>query len=106
MIAVATIRYTDVDSVVRRSHPTLYLMEEAILTFVRGQFKASIGTTAVGPATPLFSTGIIDSFGVLELIAFLEGTFGVEIDPAKSELLEFDTVAKMAALVGRLLKES
>jgi len=77
-------------------------MEETILVFVREQFKASVGKTNVGRDTPLFSTGIIDSFGVLELIAFLEETFGVEIDPARHELHEFDTAAKVAALVAQL----
>ena len=52
--------------------------------------------------TPLFSTGIIDSFGVLELIAFLEETFGVDIDPGRHELTEFDTIDKIVALVRAL----
>ncbi|OFW11708.1 MAG: hypothetical protein A3F69_05430 [Acidobacteria bacterium RIFCSPLOWO2_12_FULL_66_10] len=77
-------------------------MEQTILSFVRAQFKASIGRASIGPETPLFSTGIVDSFGVLELIAFLEQTFGVEVDPARHALQEFDTVAKIAALVARL----
>jgi acyl carrier protein len=77
-------------------------MDQIILTFVREQFKASIGRTSIGPETSLFSTGIVDSFGVLELIAFLEQTFGVEVDPARHAPQEFDTVAKIAALVTRL----
>jgi acyl carrier protein len=77
-------------------------MDQIILRFVSEQFKASIGRTAIGADTPLFSTGIVDSFGVLELIAFLEETFGVEIDPARHDILEFDTVAKISALVARL----
>jgi acyl carrier protein len=81
-------------------------MEDAILRFVRDHFKASIGVRTIGPATPLFTTGIIDSFGVLELIAFLEDTFGVEIDPARHELVEFDTAEKIAALVAATGKRS
>jgi acyl carrier protein len=77
-------------------------MEDTVLAFVRRQFKANVGTRSLDADTPLFSTGIIDSFGVLELIAFLEDTFGVEIDPARHELLEFDTAAKIGALVQRL----
>jgi len=77
-------------------------MEETILQFVRSQFKATIGTRAIGPDTPLFSEGIVDSFGVLELIAFLEDTFRVEIDPTRHELDEFDTATKIAALVRQL----
>jgi acyl carrier protein len=39
---------------------------------------------------------------VLELIAFLEETFGVDIDPRRHELTEFDTVGKIATLVATL----
>jgi len=77
-------------------------MDQIILRFVSEQFKASIGRTPIEVDTPLFSTGIVDSFGVLELIAFLEETFGVEIDPARHDILEFDTIAKITALVARL----
>ena len=81
-------------------------MEDEILRFVRDQFKASVGTRTLGLTTPLFSTGIIDSFGVLELIAFLEDQFDVTIDPVQHELLEFDTAEKIAALVASLPKRS
>ena len=77
-------------------------MVETVLAFVRRQFTASIGNRPIDAHTPLFSTGIVDSFGVLELIAFLEDTFGVDIDPARHELSEFDTAAKIASLVQRL----
>lgn len=49
--------------------------------------------------TALFSSGIIDSFGVLELIAFLEDTFGVSIDPADHALDEFDNLRRIAQVV-------
>jgi acyl carrier protein len=81
-------------------------MEETILQFVRDHFKASIGTAAIGPETPLFTTGIVDSFGVLELIAFLEDEFGVAIDPAQHELVDFDTARKITALLQTLPKSS
>ena len=77
-------------------------MEDAILAFVTHRFRATIGNTAVVSNTPLFSSGIVDSFGVLELIAFLEDTFHIQIDPARHELTEFDSAAKIAALVTRL----
>ena len=77
-------------------------METAIRSFIEGRFRASIGSTTLRDDTPLFSSRIVDSFGVLELIAFLDDAFGVDIDPASHELAEFDTVAKMAALVTTL----
>jgi acyl carrier protein len=47
----------------------------------------------------LFSSGLVDSFGVLELIAFLETTFGIHIDPAQHDLTEFDTVDRIVGVL-------
>ncbi len=52
--------------------------------------------------TCLFSSGLIDSFGVLEMISFLEDSFGVEIDTQKHELLNFDTINDIETLVLKL----
>jgi acyl carrier protein len=77
-------------------------MESEILDFVRGHFAAAVGKTPFRPDTRLFSTGIVDSFGVLELIAFVERAFGVDIDLSAHALEDFDTASKIAALVRRL----
>jgi acyl carrier protein len=76
-----------------------------IQQFIESRFRAAIGAIPFDVDTPLFSSGIVDSFGVLELIAFLEGTFGVNIDPARHDLSEFDTIAKIEALVERLQRD-
>lgn len=55
---------------------------------------------------PLLSTGIVDSFGVLELIAFLEDTFRVTIAPSRLEMTELETVNRIVALVERLSQET
>ena len=77
-------------------------MVDEILTFVRTNFRASVGRREIDPHTPLFSSGLVDSFGVLEVIAFLEDRFSVEIDPARHDLLEFDTATKIVTVVDRL----
>ena len=71
---------------------------ETLAGFLRSRFRSAI-RGALGPDDPLFSSGIVDSFGVLELIAFLEDTFHIVIDPSRYELTEFDTINKIAALV-------
>jgi len=81
---------------------SLAFMHGQILTFLESRFRASLAGQRVDADTPLFSTGIVDSFGVLELIAFLEETFGVDIDPGRHDLADFDTVAKVATLVATL----
>jgi len=77
-------------------------MEQTVLDFVRVQFPRSAKGPALAAESPLFSTGVIDSFGVLELIAFVERKYGVDIDLSAHALEDFDTAAKVAALVRRL----
>ncbi len=74
-------------------------IERTIGDFIRSKFRPQLHAPLFDDETPLFSSGIVDSFGVLELIAFLENTFTIDIDPARQELTDFDTVNKMAALV-------
>ncbi len=78
--------------------------QETVTMFLKTRFRASLGGGQLGPDDPLFSSGIVDSFGVLELIAFLEDTFHITIDTARHELMEFDSVNQIAALVERALR--
>jgi acyl carrier protein len=71
-----------------------------IRDFLQRRFR-SPQIAMLQPDTKLFSTGIVDSFGVLELIAFLEDTFNIVIDTAQHDLLEFDTLEKIELLVSR-----
>lgn len=70
--------------------------------FIETRFRLQVGSAPLDDDAPLFSSGIVDSFGVLELIAFLEDAFGVEIDTSQHELAEFDTVRRMTSLVEHL----
>jgi acyl carrier protein len=47
----------------------------------------------------LVGAGIIDSVGVLELVAFLQSEFGIEILQPEVTLDNFDTVNRMAGFV-------
>ena len=73
--------------------------QQQIAAFLVGRFRAAIRRGEIGFDEPLISSGIVDSFGVLEVIAFLEDTFGVDIDPTRHELTEFETVNRIAALL-------
>lgn len=72
---------------------------ETVTAFILRRFRSSLRGGRVRPDDPLISTGVIDSFGVLEMIAFLEDTFGVTIDPTRHELTEFETVNRIVDLV-------
>jgi len=75
---------------------------EIIRQFVHKTFARQVLLQPITDDSPLFSNGIIDSFGVLELIAFLEETFKVNIDTSQHELSEFDTIAKIDYLITQL----
>ena len=79
-------------------------MHETIESFLRTRFRSAI-RGELRPDDSLFSSGIVDSFGVLELIAFLEDTFHIVIDPSRHELTEFDTINKIAVLVDRARRQ-
>jgi acyl carrier protein len=79
-------------------------MEQSVVIrgFLESRFRSAMAGRSFGDDDPLFSSGVIDSFGVLELIAFLEDTFGVTIDTGLHDLKEFDSLTKICDLLNRL----
>ncbi len=51
--------------------------------------------------TPLLDTGIVDSTGVLEIVAFLEQEFGLTIPDRDIRPANLDSIARIAAYVAR-----
>ena len=45
----------------------------------------------------LFSSGLIDSFGIMNLIQFIETQCGFEVDPTEINLENMDSVSKILA---------
>lgn len=54
----------------------------------------------------LVESGMIDSTGVMELVAFIEEEFKLDVPTADINPDNFDTVNKAAALVDRMLAPS
>ena len=80
--------------------------EPTIREFIVARFRPQASGATFDSETPLFSSGIVDSFGVLELIAFLEGAFDIDLDPSQHDLEDFDTVRKISDLVAELRNNS
>jgi acyl carrier protein len=57
---------------------------------------------SLAPDEPIFSSGLLDSFSVIQLMRFLEDTFDVRIEVSDVTLAEFDTVTRIGELVTRL----
>ncbi|KAB8190927.1 acyl carrier protein [Nonomuraea phyllanthi] len=71
---------------------------QQILDFVRGRYpQAEIDETQ-----DIFALGFVNSLFAMELVMFVEKTFGVTIPNEELRIDNFRTASTMAALVGRL----
>lgn len=53
------------------------------------------------PGASLFDAGVIDSFGVMDLVGRLEQAFGIQVPDAEMIPSRFETLEKIAAYVDR-----
>ena len=76
---------------------------DRMLAFVKEAFGSRLDPgEALSPSTPLFSSRLIDSMGLIEFVAFLEREFGVSIDATVDELTTLDTAERLAGEIERL----
>lgn len=57
---------------------------------------------AVEGDTDLLVTGLVDSLGIVEVVAWMEERIGAAIDPIDIVRANFQTVDRMVAFAGRL----
>ena len=53
--------------------------------------------------TPLRTSGIVDSLGTIEMVTFVEDTFGIELAAHETGVEHFDRIDDLAALVSNKL---
>lgn len=53
----------------------------------------------IGPDEPLISSGMIDSFHLVDLSLFVEETFGARIDDSELNKETFDTLAELTRII-------
>lgn len=53
----------------------------------------------IGKDDALISSGLIDSFSLMDLALFVEDTFGVRIEDTELNNQTFDTLSQLAALI-------
>jgi acyl carrier protein len=74
-----------------------------ILDYLEERFAVSAKNIRVTGDTPLLEAKVIDSFGMLELVFFIEETFGVEVPDEDITPVNFSTVNKLAAYIDAML---
>lgn len=70
------------------------ILEQEIITHILKQPGRRLA-----PDAPLISSGIIDSFHLVDLALFVEDTFGVQIDDSELNADTFDTLNELTALI-------
>ncbi len=76
-------------------------MHEQLRAFIVANFMFGRGGEAVSNHVSLVESGIMDSTGVLELVAFVEQTYGIHVDEREIVPANFDTVHGLAGFVER-----
>ncbi len=75
-------------------------MKDKILAFVRDHLAQDPGQVK-DCAQPLISSGVIDSFALVELSVFIEEEFGVCVPDPDMTAANFDTVDLAVETIGR-----
>lgn len=73
---------------------------ERVRNFITTNFYIADKAALANDAS-LLDAGIIDSTGVLEVVAFLESEFGIQVDDAEILPENLDTIDRVAAYVER-----
>ncbi len=72
-------------------------VRQTVTKFLSSHFRVDFGE--VSEQTDLFQEGLIDSFGFVELVAFLEKTFSIRFDEKEFTTNSLNTVANIVATV-------
>jgi acyl carrier protein len=69
-------------------------IEEQLTTYFRENFAADVNSD-----TALIESGLIDSMGVMELVEYLERSFGIEMDMDDMTVDRFGTITAIKQLI-------
>jgi acyl carrier protein len=77
-------------------------IEERVRRFVRENFFVG-EEEPLAAETSLIASGIVDSTGMLEMIAFLESEFKIRVQDNETVPENLETIGRIASFVGRKL---
>ena len=80
--------------------------EIAIRKFIANSFMYREGVDSLKDTDSLLEKGLIDSTGVLELVFFVENTFGLKVNDDEVLPENLDSIQRIASLIQRKLAAS
>ena len=69
--------------------------------FIMTEVSPDLNLPQLDDDEPLIESGIIDSLGILKILAFMDETFGVDLSSDQIKLENFKTVRSICALIDR-----
>jgi acyl carrier protein len=72
-----------------------------VRAFIEENFLFREDVSSLSDDDSLLENGVMDSTGILELVAFLEGEFALQMSDAEIVPENLDSIASIAAYVGR-----
>lgn len=73
-----------------------------IRQFIRRELAPDCAAADLGDHVSLLESGILDSYGIMTLLAFIESTFRISIRVEEIEPANFESVASISTLVDRM----
>ncbi|OFW08467.1 MAG: acyl carrier protein [Acidobacteria bacterium RIFCSPLOWO2_12_FULL_59_11] len=74
-------------------------IREEIRQYILSQFLPGERSTNLQDDTPLLTSGIVDSLGMLRMIGFIEQRFGIEVDAHDATVDNFERIQEIAAFI-------
>jgi acyl carrier protein len=74
-------------------------IRSATKAFILQEFLPGEDPAALDESTKLISTGILDSIATVRMVAFLEESYGIELEAHEMSADRLDTLPEIAALV-------
>lgn len=78
-------------------------IKSAVRQFIAENVLLGIHQTVIEDTTPLVTGGLIDSVGIIGLVAFLETRFKVEFVPKEIEVHHLNTLEQIERLIQKKL---
>lgn len=76
---------------------------DRIRQFIAAELLSNTDSTGLGDTDALIESGIIDSYGIMSVISFIEKDFGIQLESHELMPENFENIRAIAGLVDRKL---
>jgi acyl carrier protein len=76
-------------------------LSEKIKDFIRTDVCPDLNLERIDDDESLIESGIVDSLGVLKILAFLDESFGIDLSAEEIKLENFRTIRMICALIDK-----